>query len=146
MKKILKKIKKHFQEVLKIKSSPKSIAIGGAIGTFLGIAPTFGIEAIFIILIILIFKKISKVSLLIAYAFWNPFVTSPLYLLGYKIGDLILMNSPTKIYEIELFNQIIFYAKRTLIGTSLIALIVSLASYPIFYKITKKYQENKKKK
>ena len=140
MKKLKEKIKKHFKEVLEIKKSPKSIAAGFAIGTFFGIAPTFGVEAILILLIILIFKKVSKIALLAAYAIWNPIVVIPIYALGYKIGDLLL-KSPIKYYKVEYLGEIFFYSKRLILGSIILAIIISVISYFIVYFLAKKYQD-----
>jgi len=144
MKRLKEKIKEHFQEVLKIKKSPKSIAIGFTIGTFFGIAPTFGVEAILIILIILIFKKVSKLALLAAYVIWNPIVTIPLYALGYKIGDFLL-KSPIKYYKVEYLGEIFFYSKRVILGTAILAILISIISYLIVLHFTEKYQRKLEK-
>lgn len=139
MRKLKEKIKKHFQEVLEIKTSPSSIAIGFAIGTFFGIAPTFGIEAIIILAILLIFKKVSKVALFAGYILWNPLVEIPIFALGYKIGDLLL-TGPVKYYDVEYLGEIFFYSKRLILGTSILAVAISIASYFIIFYLARKYQ------
>ena len=62
LKKFKNKLINHLKEVISIKTSPGSIALGFAVGTFFGIFPTFGLEFLMMFLIILIFKRISKVS------------------------------------------------------------------------------------
>ena len=141
LKKLKNKIKNYFKEVLMIKTSPNSIAWGFAVGTFFGIVPTFGTEAIIIFLILLIFRKISKISLVASYVLWNPLLTIPIYALSYKIGDLFLENLPTKIFKIELLNKIWFYSQRVIVGSLSIAIIFSVASYFIIYSLTKRYQK-----
>jgi len=145
MKRLKEKIKKHFQEVLEIKTSPSSIATGFAIGTFFGIAPTFGIESVLILLIILIFKKVSKVSLFAGYILWNPLVEIPLYALGYKIGDFLLKDVPAKVYEWGWLNQLFFYSRRLLVGAFILAFVISVISYFIIFYIAKKHKRKLEK-
>ena len=52
-----KKIREHFSEVIKIKRSPHSIALGFAVGTFLAILPTPGFSILLGLLIVLIYQK-----------------------------------------------------------------------------------------
>ena len=97
IKKYINKIKKHFHEVLRIKTKPNEIAIGFAIGTFFANFPTFGLEFLIITAIIVLFKKVSKISLFLAYAVFNPLITYPLIYLDYQLGNLILGDTPIKI-------------------------------------------------
>lgn len=140
IKKLKNKIKKHFEEVIKLKTSPSSIAIGFAIGTFFGLFPTLGLELLLIPLIILTFKKISKVSLGLAYIIWNPLVSLPFYALGYKIGDLILGDIPIRTYRFEILNQIYIYSMRFIVGNFIVAIIMAILCYFLAYHLTNKYQ------
>ena len=64
MKNFKEKFKKRLEEVLEIKTSPHSIAAGFAIGTFIAILPTFGLGLFIGIILLFIFKRISKISML----------------------------------------------------------------------------------
>ena len=63
VKKFKEKLKHHFQEVLKTKTSPHSIALGFAIGTLIDILPTLGFGFFLGLLVGLIFEKVNKYSL-----------------------------------------------------------------------------------
>jgi len=127
--KLRKKLKKHFREVLEIKTSPTSIASGFAVGTFFALFPTFGLELIIIPIIIFIFKKISKISLGSAYIVWNPLITFPLYALGFKIGNSLLADVPIKTYRFEVLSQFYAYSRRFLVGNFILAVVISIVSY-----------------
>jgi len=145
MKKLKEKIKKHFKEVLEIKTSPSSIAIGFAIGTFFGIAPTFGVEALLIFLIVILFKKISKIAIFAGYILFNPIVEIPIYALGYKLGDFILKNYPMKYYKMEYLGEIFFYSKRLILGTIILAFIISIISYFVVFYFARKHKKKLEK-
>lgn len=143
-KKYKQKIKKHLEEVIKIKESPNSIALGFAIGTAIAILPTFGLGILIGLLIVLIFKKISKISMLAAFVVFNPLITFSLYGLSYKIGDFLLNEIPVKKYSIEILNQLFVYSKRFLLGNFILTIIIASLSYVIIYLLAKKYQKQYK--
>lgn len=141
IKEIIIKIKEHLKEVAKIKTSPHSIAAGFAMGTFIAVSPTFGLGIFIGLLALFIFKKISKLSLLISFAFWNPFVLLSLYPLSYTIGNLILGDLPVKVYKIHILNQIFVHSKRFLVGSFVLALIFSVVSYILVLILIYNYQK-----
>jgi hypothetical protein len=138
-------IKNRLKEIAKIKTSPHSIAAGFAIGTFIAVLPTFGFGIFIGFLMLFIFKKISKLSLLASFAFWNPFVLLFLYPLSYAIGDFILGDLPVKIYKIQFLNQIFVNSKRFLLGSSILAIIFSIISYIIILVLVYNYQKKQPK-
>lgn len=140
------KLKKHFIEVAKIKKSPHSIAMGFAIGTLIAILPTFGLGIFIGLLVILIFPKISKVSMMIAFVIWNPIILYSLIPIEYKIGDLIVGDAPIVRYEFEFLNWVFNHTKRYLIGSAILSIFTSIVAY-IFalifsYKLQKKHSES----
>lgn len=145
VKEIIMKIKNRLKEIVKIKTSPHSIAAGFAIGTFIAVLPTFGFGIFLGFLMLLIFKKISKISTLASFAFWNPLILLFLYPLSYSIGNLILGDSPVKIYKIQLLNQIFINSKRFLLGNFILALILSMISYIIVLTLAYNYHKKQPK-
>ena len=140
-KRYIKKLEKHFQEILEIKTTPHEIALGFSIGTFFANFPTLGLEFLIIFLLIIIFKKISKVALLFAYVVWNPLITYPLAAISFLIGDIILGNSPIVIIKINIFQEIISFTIRYLLGSLILGTALALVSYYVAYFLVKKYQK-----
>lgn len=141
--KIKGKIKKHFKEVIKIKKSPHSVALGFAIGTFIAILPTFGFGILIGTFILLFFKKVSKLSMIAAFILWNPFFLMPFYVLSFKIGDFILNKIPVIRFKITLLNQIYHLSIRFLLGNFIIALFLSLFCYLCIKHFMIKYKNKK---
>ena len=126
---IKEKVKYHFHEVMKTKRSPHSIAMGFAIGTLINVLPTPGFNVLITIIIMLIFKKLNKYSLLAAIVFWNPLTMSIIYFLSYGIGDLIFGHTPIINYNISHIQQIYEVSRRYLVGNIIVATIFTLTSY-----------------
>ncbi|MFH1451897.1 MAG: DUF2062 domain-containing protein [archaeon] len=140
---MIKRIKKHLKELIELKTSPHSIAAGFALGTFIAILPTFGL-GIFIGLGLLLFlKKVSKISMFISFAVWNPLVLALMYPLNYKMGDYILLDIPVKAYKIELLNQLFVYSRRFLVGSAINAIIISIVCYILVLYFTYKFQRKR---
>lgn len=123
------KFKKHLRAVMSLKTSPHSIALGFSVGTFISIVPTPGMNILIGTLLVLVFKKLNKFSLLGSMAIWNPITMIPIYYLSVKIGSLIFGSAPVVKYHIEFLNQAYDYSRRFLAGNIIIALTVSFACY-----------------
>ncbi|MBU0760635.1 MAG: DUF2062 domain-containing protein [Nanoarchaeota archaeon] len=141
---MIQKIKKHFKEVLEIKTAPKEIAAGFALGTFLAILPTFGFGVLIGLLVILIFKRVSKISMIVAFAIWNPLVLIPIAALSYKIGDIILSEVPRYSFKIEVINQVYVYSRRFILGNIIVATTFTIISYFVVYFSVNRYQKKAK--
>jgi uncharacterized protein len=135
------KIKEHFQEVLKIKTSPREIAIGFGIGSFFANFPTFGLEFLIIFIILILFKRVSKISLIFAYIVWNPLITYPLAVFSYLVGNFILGDAPIITIRFTILQEVIRFTVRYMVGSLITATILAIASYWAMYYLAKKYQE-----
>ena len=94
LRRVKEKLKRHFHEVARSRKSSHSIALGFAVGTFISILPTPGLNLILGLLVALIYEKINKYSLVISIFFWNTLTLSPIYILSFKIGDLLFGDLP----------------------------------------------------
>ncbi len=139
------KLKKHFEEVIQIKDSPQSIALGFAIGTTIAVLPTFGFGPLIGLFMILIFKKISKVSLFASFIIWNPVILALLIPLEYWMGDFLFGGGPIIINNLWFLDIFSNYSKRYLLGNLIVTIIASSLSYAIIYALADKNQEKYKK-
>ncbi|MBU0756638.1 MAG: DUF2062 domain-containing protein [Nanoarchaeota archaeon] len=144
VKKLKDRIKNHFQQVLRIKTSPHAIAMGFAVGTFINIFPTPGFGMLIGLLVIIIFKKINKIALLLAFAIFNPIFMIPIHYASYLIGDTILNPLPLIEYKVVFFQQVYNLTRRLFIGNIILSIPISTISYFIVKSIVKKYQETNK--
>ncbi len=137
------RIKKHFKEVLELKTSPHSIAMGFAIGTLIAILPTFGLGIFIGLLVLVIFKKVSKISMFVSFAIWNPLILTLLYPLEYSIGNFILVDFPVTKFKFEILNQLFVYTGRFLIGSLILSILTSIIAYFLVLYFVGKYQKER---
>lgn len=143
MKRFTKKIKEYFREVIKIKGSSHSIALGFSIGTFIAFFPTFGMDIIIVLLVTLLYPKVNKFSLFGALLFWNPLFMLPFSVISYGIGSLIFGSSPVLVFEVVVLNDVYNFTRRLFVGSSILALVFSISSYFIIKKIAENYWDKK---
>lgn len=146
MKGFIKRMEKHFMNVVKIEKSSHSIALGFAIGTFIAIFPTAGLDIPIALLAILIYPKVNKLSLFGSFLFWNPIVSLPIILLSYKIGGFLFADAAVTGYNFFWLNQLVDISKKLLVGLAINAVVISILSYFIVRVIAHAYQGRKKSK
>ena len=91
----LRTIKYFALRFMRLRGSPYSLAMGAAIGVFIGISPTVPLHTVVIIGITLL-MRVSTISAIIAGAVvCNPLTMAPQYYLCWKVGDMLLPNRLT---------------------------------------------------
>jgi hypothetical protein len=95
--------------------------------------------------LILIFKKISKISMFAAFAVWNAAVLIPVYSLSYLIGNLIIGDIIfSSNFKFIVNEQLYIYSIKFLLGNVILATIISVAAYFTIYRIAERYQKQYK--
>ena len=110
--------------------SPFFNAKGLAIGVFSGCFPFFGFQT----LIGVFFAKIAKGNIILAaIGTWisNPLTYVPLYYFNYKVGSMILKNTPNNIIEKnlvtnDLWKQGRIFSLKLLLGSSFVGILLAL--------------------
>ena len=140
LKGVKKKLSSYLSDVLSIKTSPNSVALGFAIGSFIAITPTPGFSVLIGLLIVFLFRNVSKLALFVALAVWNPISVIPLHMLSLHIGSILFGSFPVVEYKLSLLDQVFVFSRRYLIGNLMIALFVSIISYFVVLVAVKKIE------
>ena len=122
--------------------SPFYHARGLALGVFSGCFPFFGLQT----LIGVFLAKLVKGNIWLAViGTWisNPFTYIPLYYFNYKVGSILLNNSPNNIIEENLVIDDIWkqggiFSLRLLLGSSFVGLLLALISGSVIFFISKR--------
>ncbi len=139
--KFYKKLEKHLEEVLKIKTTPHEIAIGFALGALIAILPTFGLGIFIGLGLVLIFNRISKISMMVAFAVFNPVVLIFTYAASISIGKILFSSHPLITLGPQYLNQISSFAMIFLFGNFILAGSIFLISYAVVFYLSKWYQK-----
>lgn len=85
--------------ILMLNDSPHSIALGTAIGVFIALTPTVGIQMLLVLLVGLLTRplfRFNQVAGLIAVYLSNPLTMIPIYWFNYRIGTLFSQETVTR--------------------------------------------------
>jgi hypothetical protein len=131
-------IRKFIDRVKKLDGDPHYVAMGMAIGVFIGFTPTIPFHTVLAVGLAFIFRG-SKAAAALGVWFCNP-VTVPLFYVGsYKVGRYLLGNSaPFNIkYESlpELLNLGLDVTVAMIAGGVILGIFPGVASYFITRKI-----------
>ena len=74
----------------RLRGDPHSLALGTAIGVFIGISPTVPLHTVMIIGITLALRASTLAALLLTMVVSNPLTMAPLYYLCWLVGDMVL--------------------------------------------------------
>ena len=146
-------IRRIYERFLKIRGRPREIALGFALGIFIGMTPTMGIQmpiAVFFAAML----KWSKISA--AFGVWitNPFTSPFIYGFTYIVGAKVLELKATltlpedfswSIVKELLENAPVIFGTMT-IGGILIGFPLAVLSYYLSFAAVNKYQQSVKEK
>lgn len=146
VKEIIRRSKHYLKVVVSLRSTPENIALSFAIGTFIAIIPMFGVGILIGLLIAIMFKKLNKIALMLAFVVWNPLFTVPILALSGKIGDILFHGVEVMKYEIDFFNHFFTFTRRFLVGNLILDVILSVSSYFVIKKLFYWYKKRKQKR
>jgi len=151
--KVITSLKKGYQRFLKIRGHPNEIALGLALGLFVGMTPSMGFHTAIAVFFAALFKW-NKISSAIGVWVTNPLTAPVIYPVNYFIGakliglpkvDFVLKaNGFATIYKMMLKAPEIFWA--LIIGGIVLGLPLALAGYYFSYSVVQKYQDDIKQK
>ena len=84
----MRRLKQYIELIFQLKDTPESIARGVAIGMFVAMTPTVGIQML-IVLFLSLFIPFNRVAGLIMVYISNPLTLVPIYWLDYWTGALL---------------------------------------------------------
>ncbi len=101
--------KEIFHTVVNLDDSPENIALGFAIGTFVGLLPIMGIQMTVVFLLVLPFKRVNKPSAVAAVWISNPLTVIPIYFFIYWVGSFFYGASKNLSFSLwaDKFNKIL---------------------------------------
>ena len=150
---LLTSVQKTYERFLKIRGHPREIALGFALGLFVGMTPFMGLHTIAAVAVAALFKwnKISAaISVWITNAVTAPLIYGITYLVGARLMgiekafNLKDINSLSSVYDLILKTPEIVWAM--IVGGMVIGLPLAVIGYYFAFSITSRYQEEIKAK
>jgi len=124
---------KLWYKLVTLKSSPRKIAAGLAVGIFLAYTPTFGFQTILAIGCATLLR-INPVSTVVGVYLTNIFTVAPIYALCYSVGRYLIGSEPLQ--NPAQFNSWVTFLKAgprviytELIGGLVVGIITAIPAY-----------------
>jgi uncharacterized protein (DUF2062 family) len=138
-----------YQRFIKIRGNPREIALGFALGLFVGTSPTMGFQIVIAVFLAAVFqwnKITAGMGVWITNPLTAPFIYSGTYVLGGNILGLDNQFSFPDGFTITALVQMIKEAPKILsaltVGGIIIGAPLAAAGYYIVYSLVKKYQDD----
>lgn len=136
------------------------IALGTAIGVFIGLTPTVGLQMVIGVFIATLIG-VSRIAAALPAWITNPVTIIPIYTFNYWVGTLLIPNAPdierfrnelTQIREISMNGSFGSALMAILelgvdilvplwIGCVLVGLVAALPTYPIMLRVVRRFRE-----
>ncbi|QDU05264.1 hypothetical protein V6x_50000 [Gimesia chilikensis] len=147
------------RSILMLDDSAHSIALGTAIGMFIALTPTVGIQMLMVVCVAFLTRplfRFNQVASLITVYISNPLTIVPIYWFDYKVGTLFVGGSLTqkdfaRILEFEGFSGwwetvkqlLLEVGSPLIIGSLVVGTFFGLITYPIMLRLLKHLRRSK---
>ncbi|TWT58761.1 hypothetical protein KOR42_21470 [Thalassoglobus neptunius] len=145
--------------ILLLRDTPHSIALGTAIGIFIGLTPTFGIQMILVIALAFLTRKLfrfNRFAALVAVYVSNPFTMLPIFWFNYRVGALFIHSQLTwdefaKVFKYNgmrewwhsFLNAFHLIGSPLIVGSLIVASVFALPTYPLMKRLLENVQKRR---
>ena len=144
--------KKGYHRIVQIEGTPRNIALGFALGLFIGMTPTMGFQMAIAVFFAAIFgwNKISSAAgVWITNPVTAPFVYGMNYMAGKKIFHIQVTTPPMADFSMKSVIDLLCETPDILLALTLGGIVIgiplSLGGYYLTYSVVQKYQIIRKK-
>ena len=141
-----------YERFIKIHGTPRDIALGFALGLFVGTSPTMGFQIIIAVFLAAVFqwnKITAGMGVWITNPFSAPFIYSGTYVLGSKIlgidNQFCFPDGVTISALVQMMKDAPSIFAALTVGGIIVGLPLAAVGYYIVYSLVQKYQDDLKK-
>jgi len=143
------KIKELLKKLVTAHTSPREIALGVAVGVFIGFMPVYGLHTVLFVIFAFLIRPANKLAILIGTNISLPPTVPFITWIGYSIGRLILKgNYPALSWSMLKdfsYHDLLRLYYPLFIGSAIAGIVVSIFFYCLTYLIVKyRYSRIKK--
>ena len=137
------------RRIVGLDDTPHNIALGTAIGMFIGLTPTVGVQMLTVIAFAWLVRRMltfNRMAAILTVYVTNPVTTVPIYWFNYKVGTYFVEGHITReafvaIFEYQNFagwwdsvsTLFLTIGAPLIVGSLIVATIASIPTYPFIY-------------
>ena len=123
--------KKQLLDMAKNRPTPHDVALGFAVGVFVGLAVP-GFDLLVGLFVMYVFK-LHKLATIVGLALINPLTNAIIYPISYKIGTIILGTDPIETGNLLSLKNLVNVTEPLLLGNLVLAIALGILSYALVY-------------
>ncbi|MDD5561592.1 MAG: DUF2062 domain-containing protein [Candidatus Omnitrophica bacterium] len=143
------KFKRIAVRLLKLNNSPQEIALGVAIGVFIGILPVYGLHTVLVILAAILVRSANKIAIFLGTSISLPPTIPPITWAGYEIGRHILNGEfeplSWSVFKHMTLQKILRYYQPLFLGSLVLGLICAAIFYLLALYMANKFSLRRKR-
>jgi|TARA_Y100000310_G_scaffold68970_2_gene64311 uncharacterized protein (DUF2062 family) len=133
----LSKFHEQFHKAARSKTSSHEIALGMAVGIFIGFLPFLGFQFLIGLVAIFLFR-INKITTLLGVFVTNPITIPPIFAFNYIVGKFIVGAPLTSSGNLLSINTLLENFKPLMIGSVVVGFVVAIIAYCIAFAVVKR--------
>lgn len=143
------KFKRIAGRLLRLNNSPQEIALGVAIGVFIGILPVYGLHTVLVIIAAILVRSANKIAIFLGTSISLPPTIPPITWAGYEIGRHILKGRfeplSWSVFKNITFQKICCYYQPLFLGSVILGIISAVIFYFLVLFMAKRLSLRKKR-
>jgi hypothetical protein len=136
------KFKRIAVRLLRLNNSPQEIALGVAIGVFIGILPVYGLHTVLVVIAAILVRSANKIAIFLGTSISLPPTVPPITWAGYEIGRRILIGKfeplSWSVFKNITFQRICSYYQPLFLGSVVLGIICAVIFYFLVFFIVKR--------
>lgn len=142
------KFKRIAVRLLRLNNSPREIALGVAIGVFIGILPVYGLHTVLVIIAAILVRSANKIAIFLGTSISLPPTIPPITWAGYEIGRRLLSGEfeplSWSVFKNITFQKICRYYQPLFLGSVILGIICAVIFYLVVFYLANKFILKKK--
>jgi len=137
------KYRKLAVRLLRLNNTPHEIALGVAIGVFIGILPLYGLHTVLVIIAAVLVRPANKIAIFLGTSISLPPTVPPITWAGYEIGRRILNQEfqplSWSVFKNITFQKIYCYYQPLFLGSVVLGIICAVVFYFLVFFVAQKF-------
>ena len=137
------KFKRFAVRLLRLHNSPQEIALGVALGVFIGILPVYGLHTVLVIITAILVRSANKIAIFLGTSISLPPTIPPITWAGYEIGRHILNGKfeplSWSVFKNITFQKICRYYQPLFLGSVILGIICAAIFYLLVFYMANKF-------
>lgn len=120
---------------IRMRGSAEEVSRGMALGIFIGMTPTMGVQMPIALFFAMLFKE-NKIAAILGVWISNPVTVIPIYTFNFQVGKYLLGTRDVKMPQFSSFNEIIELSYDFLLPLTIGSLLTGIVTAAIAYVVT----------